>query len=356
MNRYWLVGVSFVVFGCSTRIEWRTLPAEVASGASGVCVTDAGDDAAEGSEDGGVGDSALESGGADAADSADAAGSGDASGDSDAGSFDSGDGSSVGDSGGDGAGVDAGSVDGATDGGDGGDSGVGSGDASSVAYIRQTSQISTPGDNKQDQYSQLPMPVLAGSAVLVFVTEYNINGNPAGSGAPSPVTVTDGQGTYTLLATVNDPSDWQAAMAYYRPNVSAGTIDVHAHFAGLEWQGIVVAEIANTTAAPLIAQASSLDNAAQKSANAVKTPSIAVGSTAALIVAFAVNGLDTYGEPSVGTGYMLSLAAWNWGGVEGTATTPSSVLEVETASGSVKGTWTAAGAGDNWLTFVSAWQ
>ena len=122
MNRYWLVGVSFVVFGCSsTRIEWRTLPAEVASGASGVCVTDAGDDAAEGSEDGGVGDSALESGGADAADSADAAGSGDASGDSDAGSFDSGDGSSVDDSGGDGAGVDAGSVDGATDGGDGGD-------------------------------------------------------------------------------------------------------------------------------------------------------------------------------------------------------------------------------------------
>ena len=333
MSKFAYALAALLLCSCTTRTEWRTLPSESVSGVSGVCATDAGDDAADvGPETGAdatadAGPDASQDTGVDTG--PDAASDATADSSLDSGVF-----------------ADA-SVDTGTDTGT---------DASTVAYIRQVSQVSTPGDNSQDQYSQLPMPVLAGSAVLVFVTEYNINGNPTGSGAPSPVTVTDAQGTYTLLATVNDQSDWQAVISYYRPNVAAGTIDVHAHFAGLEWQGIVVAEIANTTAAPLIAQASSLDNAAQKSANAVKTPSIAVGSTAALIVAFAVNGLDTYGEPSVGTGYTLSLAAWNWGGVEGTATTPSAVLEVETASGSVKGTWTAAGAGDNWLTFVSAWQ
>ena len=239
------------------------------------------------------------------------------------------------------------------------ESGFVSGDGGAGAYVRQYSQTSTTGNGSQDQSSSLGRPVLAGSAILVFVTEYNIGGTPAGSAAPAPVRMTDSSGgSYTLLNTLNDQPDWQAVMSFVRTNAPAGNLTVSAHFAGLEWQGLVVVEVANVPASPVVASMAHVNMAATKAANSVTSGAMAAGSSPVLVVAFGVNGSDTSGAPSAGTGFTSVVKAWNWNGVENTSTLPSSLLESGSfaAPGNVAATFTPAGAGDNFCTLAAAFK
>jgi hypothetical protein len=234
-------------------------------------------------------------------------------------------------------------------------------DAATAPYIRQVAQFSTAGANpqmqSQDQYCTLSQSVLPGSTVVAFITEYNINGSPPGSAPPSPITVTDTlSDSYVLLNTINDQADWQAVMSYTTYATLGGAVTVHAHFAGLLWQGLLLAEVANVSSSPLLAHAARLQNAASGSTNSVKTPSVSVNTTPALVLGFACNGSDLSGTPSAGTGWTSAETGWNWNGVENTATTPSALLEYKTvtSSSNVMATFTPANAGDNWEVFVLA--
>jgi hypothetical protein len=178
-----------------------------------------------------------------------------------------------------------------------------------------------------------------------------------GSAVPDPISVKDGSNaTYTLLATVNDQPDWQAVMAFARANVPAGSVTAHAHFVGLEWQALLVVEVANVSPSPVIAAGVGLTTVAPTSANSVSSGVVAVASSAALVLGFGMNGSDQNGAPTVGTGFSSLATVWNWNGAEGTSRQPSSLLEYAsfTGPGNVAATFTPVAANENFCSLVVA--
>ncbi len=128
----------------------------------------------------------------------------------------------------------------------GGSTGSGNG-----AYIRQFNSVTSPGQPGNPQELSLGValsqPALAGSAILVFTTESN-GGNPG-----LPITVSDAAGNpYSLVDQVDDKSNaaWQSLFSFGAYNISAGTVSVTVKFKELEWQGVLVVEVAGVTSLP----------------------------------------------------------------------------------------------------------
>ena len=222
---------------------------------------------------------------------------------------------------------------------------AGSGGTSGSAYVRQYAQNAWVGNGVQDITATLPMTVLAGSTVLAFVTEYNINGNPPGSGPPDPITVDDNAGgAYALLQTQTDSFEWQTVMAFVRTTTTpVATLTGHAHFAGLEWQGIVVAEIVGVHL-PILTSASQFQVLPGATVDSASSGPMTYPGPA-LLVGFDCSTQANQNPPSIGTGFTLVGNAWNWGGAEGTANLPSATLEYrQVDAGNAAATFTPAGA------------
>jgi hypothetical protein len=117
-------------------------------------------------------------------------------------------------------------------------------------------------------------------------------------------------------------------MSFARYDVAAGSITVNAGFVDLEWEALLVVEIANVSASPLIASAGNLSSQASLTENSVTSGTLVAGSSPALVVGFSMNCSDENGgAPTVGTGFTSVLAVWNWNGIEDTTTLPSALLE-----------------------------
>ena len=198
-------------------------------------------------------------------------------------------------------------------------------------YIRQTCQVAWTPRGQQTQSCTLPMAVLAGSAVVAFSTEYNINGSPAGSGTPSPMTVTDSEsGSYAELGTaVNDQPDWEATGVFARFGAASGSLTVTGHYAGLEWQGVLAVEVVGVSSST--GESGKLVLEPAKKTNTIVAPSVA----GSFVLAIAQNASDDNppnATPLPGTGFSSFATAWNWNGLEGTTKQPTTQLEYGTGS------------------------
>lgn len=227
--------------------------------------------------------------------------------------------------------------------------------SSSAPSIRQYANISTSGDGQTTQTATFSSSVLTGSTIVVFVTEYNINGSPQGSSPPSPITVTDSQsnsyGSALEIVNAYPPGagndDWQGIMLFACANVTGGSsFAVTATYVGLEWQGVFAVEItgAATAVSSLVDHNSNFVTAiAPNTTNGITGPTVTAGSNPAIVLAFSVNSTDIVGDATPGTGWSLAQETWNWGGVEGSANWPSAMLETKTtsAAGSVTPTFSS---------------
>lgn len=194
----------------------------------------------------------------------------------------------------------------------------------------------------------LPAPVQAGSAILVYATESN------GGKAGLAITASDSQGNpYTKLDQVDDTSNaaWMTTMSFAAFNVPAGTLSVTVRWKELEWQGVLVAEVAGVNSLPQLVHAKNLQRNGSKAADAITTGLLTVQGPG-LLLGLAAPSLDTRGAPNPGTGFQKEVTTWNWRGDEGTARVDSTLLESlrVVGPGDVAATFTALAAGDNWLT------
>ena len=213
--------------------------------------------------------------------------------------------------------------------------------------LRQFAQVATPGDGQTTQQVTLAN-VLAGSAVVVFVTEYNIGGSPPGSATPSAITVTDTAGnTYALLDVINcypPSSDLQAVMSFWCPDVpAASSLTITATYVGLEWQGVLAVEVSGVPASPTMSHGGNyVTGAVAGSTDAIVGPGVAVGAVPTLVLAMSMDSAGLMGNPLAGTGYTDKAEVWNWLGAEGSANWTETILETKTTSsaGTVTPTFT----------------
>jgi len=231
--------------------------------------------------------------------------------------------------------LDASNAGSAPDGGDSGslnagienDSGLGS------AHIRQWQSFTCDGNCPPEGNSNNEViwgtlqPVLAGSTIVVFVTEAD-NGDMT---AP-PVTVSDSAGdSYTELNEVNDQPDQQANWMFVTKNVAATgrPLQVSSTFHGVnQWQGIIVMEIAGTGPLSVIGSSSNVifnDCCGSPGSLPDVFPSIAL--TAPSLVIAVSDGFDIL---QAGSGYTVLGSAWDWMGDEGACNCNSTTIEYGT--------------------------
>ncbi len=197
----------------------------------------------------------------------------------------------------------------------------------------------------------LGQPALAGSAILVFATESN------GGNAGLPITVSDAAGNpYSLVDQVDDKSNaaWQSLFSFGAYNVPAGTVSVTVNYKELEWQGVLVVEVAGVTSLPLITHAKNLQVSPGTAANGVTSGTMIGGLHPATVIALSMANLDFKGAPGAGTGYSAAASVWNWNGEENTANVPSTLLEYQHFAdpGDVAPTFTALISGDDFSTLA----
>jgi hypothetical protein len=265
------------------------------------------------------------------------------------------------------SGYDAANVDGADD--DGGDSGVATGDAGSrpdasdsgsprAAYVRQWESFDCDGDcppegnsNNEAIYATLS-PVLAGSTIVVFVTEAN-NGDMT----TPPVTMSDSAGdSYTELGNVNDQPDQQANLLFVTTNVAAtgNALKVTSAFDGVnQWQGIIVMEVAGTGPLSVVTSTSNLifnDCCGSPGSLPDDFPSMTL--TAPSLVIAMTNGFDVM---TAGSGYTALGSAWDWMGAEGACNCNSATIEYGTFPvGIAAPTFTPIEPITNWMNLAVA--
>jgi hypothetical protein len=195
----------------------------------------------------------------------------------------------------------------------------------------------------------LPQPVLVGSTILVFATESN------GGNAGMPITVTDSVGNpFSKLDQVDDTSNaaWQSMFSFAAYNVPAGTEQVTVKYKELEWQGVLVVEVAGVTSLPLLQHVGNVQHGTGTTTDAITSGSMSAGATPGTVIGLSMATLDTKGAPKAGTGFTASASMWNWNGEENTAKAPSTLLEYQhfTNPGDIATTFTASVSGDNWDT------
>lgn len=239
---------------------------------------------------------------------------------------------------------------GAATGGDMGAGGASGGFAGTGGgYVRQMAESSCVACNL-DVYATLPQSTLVGSTILLFVTDYLHNGPPG-----DPITVSDnaGSGYAQLGSPIVDTGAWSVTYAYARYNTPAiGSLQAHAHFINLEWQGIVVAEVAGVSAAPFSSVATNQQTLPNPGTPDCQTSGTLTATASSVLVGFGISAYAQNGPPSASTGFTSVGTAWNWGAAEGTANAPSVRLEYKrVAAGTCAATFTPASTLDAGDTF-----
>jgi hypothetical protein len=219
------------------------------------------------------------------------------------------------------------------------------------------------GNQSQSRTVALPQAVLAGSTLLVFATESN------GGNAGAAIGITDTLGhSYTKLQQEDDTQspNWQSVYLYAAYNSSSGSsVSITANFGVLIWQGLVVMEVANVPAAPLIGSVKNLQkNISSTAANLITSTPIAGGTNKAILIGLSMvtgdqntaNGGSGLGRPNVGTGFTKYLEAWNWMGAENTSNAPSAMIAYRNSSslGSAAVTMTPTGGTDDYVSLAVA--
>jgi hypothetical protein len=185
----------------------------------------------------------------------------------------------------------------------------------------------------------------------VFATESN------GGNKGLAITVGDSAGNpYTKLDQVDDTSNaaWESLFSFYTPNVSAGSPNITVTWKELEWQGVLVVEVAGVASGPMIQHIGSVQHGVGTGANAITSGAITTTGAPGTLIGISSATLDTKGAPNPGTGFTSSATAWNWGGRENTATVPAARLEYQhyASPGDVAATFTAVASGDSWDTLA----
>lgn len=199
--------------------------------------------------------------------------------------------------------------------------------------------------------------VQAGSTILVFITDEDFNGSPAGSGAPYSVSISDsqggttGNGAYANLGYVADQFDLDSLQLFARTNVSAGALAVTTNWTTNQWHGVCVVEIANAGPTPTLTFFGNL-NVNPSGTDSITTGTHALGSAAALLMALAYNATDiapSDGYPSAGSGFTSQLVGWDWFGKESTSSNNIAQLESQYLAnpGTVAATFTPRTPGPN---------
>jgi hypothetical protein len=224
-----------------------------------------------------------------------------------------------------------------------------------MAYIRQTAQVTSPGQNALGDPQvlslavTLPQPVLLGSTILVFATEAN------GGKTGLPITMTDSAGNpFSKLDEVDDTSNaaWQSMFSFAAYNVPAGTEQVTVKYKEFEWQGVLVVEVAGVTSLPLLQHKGNVQHGTSTSPNTITSGLMATGAVPGTVIGLSMATLDVKGAPVAGSGFTASTGVWNWNGEENTPRVPSTLLEYQHFAnpGDVAATFTAPVSGDNWDT------
>lgn len=233
--------------------------------------------------------------------------------------------------------------------------------APTTPSVRQAQQWAAGDDNPAT--ATLTMTVLAGSSIVVFVTDTYFN-SPS---APNLPTLSDTQsGVYTRQGYVTETGYTDAMTLLTRPNVAAGSLSVTCNWTGgsNQWHGVMVAEVSGVSAAPTMTFGSSnVFNPAQ-TADTIASSNLVLGSSPALLVALCSNFVDTVpadGYALAGTGFTQALTGWNWGGKEGTTSNDSALLESRyySSPGTVAAKFTPRSPGsqpDGFLTMAIAFQ
>jgi hypothetical protein len=195
----------------------------------------------------------------------------------------------------------------------------------------------------------LPNPVLVGSTVLVFATESN------GGIVGLPIIVTDSAGNpYSKLDQVDDTSNaaWQSMFSFAAYNVPAGTEQVTVKYLELEWQGVLVVEVAGVTSLPMLQHLGNVQRGTATTLNAITSGLMTAGAAPGTVIGLSMATLDAKGAPAAGTGFTAAASVWNWNGEENTAKAPSTLLEYQhfASPGDVAATFTASVSGDDWDT------
>jgi len=223
--------------------------------------------------------------------------------------------------------------------GSGGSSGSSGGGGCAVGAttpcVRQSLEWAAGDDNGKKGVLTFKQPVLAGSTVVAFAADMNINRSSPdagiGTGTPEPITMVDsGSGTYKELLTVLDPYDWDDTKVFVRSNVPAGNLTVTAGWVTNQWHALMIVEVANAPAAPSIAVAGLLNHGAEETKDAASSGPLSLKASPALVIGLGINFTDKAGDegaPFAGTGFTALLKGWNWNGKEGTTTLPSALLE-----------------------------
>jgi len=216
--------------------------------------------------------------------------------------------------------------------------------------VRQALEWALGDDNGKKGVLTFKQPLLAGSTVLVFAADMNINkatpDSPIGSGTPDPIIVTDsGNGTYKLLLTVLDDRDWDDVQVFARSNLPAGTLTETVTWETNQWHAMMIVEVANVAANPSFKVAGILNPGADETTDAATSGPLDLAATPTIVVGMGINFTDKKGDvgaPLAGTGFTAHLAGWNWQGKEGTTLNNSALLSSAyyTSPGKVAVTYT----------------
>lgn len=216
------------------------------------------------------------------------------------------------------------------------------------ACLRQSEQFAAGDDNPANHSLSFEQPVQAGSTVLVFACDMNVNGTPYGTGEPYPIVVSDSdKGTYQELLTVKDHLDWDDVKVFVRTNLPASNPAVQTVWKTNQWHAFMIVEVANLPPSPTIVVAGKLNIATNQTKDAVTSGLLSVGGMPALVLGFGANfraPLGAVGAPYPGTGFQEVLKGLNWNGKEGSTLTPNALLEVAhfEQPGNVAATFTAS--------------
>ena len=201
--------------------------------------------------------------------------------------------------------------------------------------VRQAQEWAAGDDNLKKQPLPFKQAVLAGSTVVVFAADMNINratpDSPVGTGTPDPILVTDStNGVYDELLTVLDERDWDDTKVFVRSNVPAGALTIQTTWETNQWHAMMIVEVANVPAKPSVAVAGILNAGADETKDAATSGPLTLKASPALVLGLGINFTDKNGDegaPYAGTGFTAVLAGWNWKGKEGTTQFNSALLE-----------------------------
>jgi hypothetical protein len=223
----------------------------------------------------------------------------------------------------------------------------------------QTNSFQTTGSSFADDTTvQFKAMTMAGDVIWVAATVSDFAGARA-------ISVSDTQGNvYTLIDQVNDGAPGTQSVAhFYAANIAGdGTTPdtITVTWVNDNYKGVLIAEIAGASAAPLAGHARNDQVGLGAGSNNVTAGPIDLSSaqTPALLIALSMNtfggisdtGGTGFGGPTAGNGMAQVEMSWNWGTNLATLATAS-----VTGAESVSSLFSASGAG-SYVTVAAAFH